>query len=210
MSGSNLKLEDDFEKKAVRYRAALNLMTTRINNLLDFRAAEDNEIPCTVSSRVKTFKSTLDKTIRKTGKKIEDITIDDIIESARDIAGVRICVLFKRHIADLEKAIRKIPGMTTVNKKDYITNPKPNGYSGLHLIVQVEIYADDGTDLVPVEVQIRTKAQDLWAELEHYLYKNKGVFPDEFGNLFKLIAKELAKIEELGEKIINKLLGHNP
>lgn len=202
------KLENEFGKRAIQYNGALNLITTRINNLLEFKTAEGKEIPCTVSHRLKTFRSTIEKITRKTEKDVEDIDIDDILENVRDIAGIRICVLFKRHIADLEAAIRKIPGMTIIKRKDYISEPKPNGYSSLHLIVQVEIYTDDGTELVPVEVQLRTKAQDLWAELEHYLYKNKGTFPEEFRNLFKQIAKWIDGIDRLGERII-KLIGRS-
>ena len=93
--------------------------------------------------------------------------------------------------------------MSITKTKDYLNEPKSNGYSSLHLIVHVEIYTEEGTTLVPVEIQLRTKAQDLWAELEHYLYKNKGVFPEEFKALFKQIAKQLQKIDELGEKIFS-------
>ena len=74
----------------------------------------------------------------------------------------------------------------------------------------VEISTDEGTELIPVEIQLRTKAQDLWAELEHYLYKaKKGFFPEEFKSLFKQIAKQLIKIDDLGEKIF-ELINQNP
>ncbi len=201
------QLEIEYNKKVVDYNAALSLMATRINNLLALRKRDNNEIPCTISSRLKCFDSALEKAVRKTGKKSNEITLEDIFEQENDIAGARICVLFRRHIPELEKAIKKLPGMTITRTKDYFNTPKPNGYSSLHLILQVEIYTEDGTELIPVEVQLRTKAQDLWAELEHYLYKNKGVFPEEFKSLFKQIAKQLQKIDELGEKIyelINK------
>ena len=195
------QLERDYAKEVVNYSAALALMTTRINNLLALRKRDGQEIPCTVSSRIKCFDSAFEKCVRKTGKKQEDVTLDDIFESENDIAGARICVLFRRHIHELERAIKKLPGMSITKTKDYLNEPKSNGYSSLHLIVQVEIYTEEGTTLVPVEIQLRTKAQDLWAELEHYLYKNKGVFPEAFKALFKQIAKQLQKIDELGEKI---------
>ncbi|MBR3332547.1 hypothetical protein IKG28_02905 [Candidatus Saccharibacteria bacterium] len=190
------ELEKGFEKRKLPYLAAMNTVLTKTNNLLLY-----NNIPCSISCRPKTFASAMEKATRKTGKKVEEITIDDIFDNETDIAGERICVLFKRHIFELEKSIKKIPGMSVTKRKDYITIPKQNGYSSLHLIVQVEVYTTDGTELVPVEIQLRTKAQDLWAELEHYLYKNKGVFPEEFRGLFKQIAKWITKIDELGEQI---------
>jgi putative GTP pyrophosphokinase len=54
--------------------------------------------------------------------------------------------------------------------KDYIKNPKPNGYQSLHLLVQVPVFMSDCEELVCVEVQIRTIAMDFWASLEHKIF----------------------------------------
>ena len=60
-----------------------------------------------------------------------------------------------------------------ITQKDYIRNPKPNGYRSLHLVLRVPIFLSSHTELVPVEVQIRTIAMDFWASLEHQLrYKS--------------------------------------
>ena len=204
------QLEIEYRKKVVDYKAALDLVVTRINSLLAMKNRDGGEIPCTISSRPKSFDSALEKAVRKTTKKPEEITLEDIFENENDIAGARICVLFRHHIPELERAIRRLPGMTIIKTKDYLSIPKPNGYSSLHLICLVEISTDDGTELIPVEIQLRTKAQDLWAELEHYLYKSKkGFFPEEFKSLFKQIAKQLVKIDDLGEKIF-ELINKNP
>jgi len=58
--------------------------------------------------------------------------------------------------------------------KDYIANPKPNGYKSLHLIVKVPIFLSGSIEVVPVEVQIRTVAMDFWASLEHKIYYKFG------------------------------------
>jgi hypothetical protein len=62
--------------------------------------------------------------------------------------------------------------------KDYIQNPKPNGYRSLHMIIRVPVYFMNRKQLVPVEVQIRTESMDLWASLEHDI-KYKSLYTDE-------------------------------
>ena len=39
--------------------------------------------------------------------------------------------------------------------KDYIKNPKPNGYRSLHYVVIIPIYLSSGKEYMKVEVQIR-------------------------------------------------------
>ncbi len=58
----------------------------------------------------------------------------------------------------------------TLEVKDYVANPKPNGYKSLHLIVSVPVFMSDRVEDVPVELQIRTVAMDFWASLEHKIY----------------------------------------
>lgn len=57
-----------------------------------------------------------------------------------------------------------------VQIKDYIKNPKANGYHSLHLIVKIPIFMSDRMEHVYVEIQIRTIAMDFWASLEHKIY----------------------------------------
>ena len=54
--------------------------------------------------------------------------------------------------------------------KDYIREPKENGYQSLHVIVEVPVFLSTGAHAVAVEVQIRTIAMDFWASLEHKIY----------------------------------------
>ena len=60
-----------------------------------------------------------------------------------------------------------------VARRDYIENPKESGYRSLHLVIRIPVFLSSHTELVPVEVQIRTIAMDFWASLEHQLrYKS--------------------------------------
>ena len=61
--------------------------------------------------------------------------------------------------------------------KDYIKNPKQNGYRSLHVIYAVPVFLSSGPHYTPVEVQFRTIAMDYWASLEHAL-RYKTDLPD--------------------------------
>ncbi|KAE9133845.1 hypothetical protein PF010_g2664 [Phytophthora fragariae] len=66
--------------------------------------------------------------------------------------------------------LRKQHDLEILEEKDYIKNPKPNGYQSLHLLVKVPIFMSDRQEQVCVEVQIRTIAMDFWASLEHKIF----------------------------------------
>ena len=62
------------------------------------------------------------------------------------------------------------PDVTVIEVEDYIAHPKPNGYMSFHMIIEIPVLLSDRVERVPVEVQIRTIAMDLWASLEHKIY----------------------------------------
>ena len=83
--------------------------------------------------------------------------------------------------------------MEVLNVKDYIGNPKENGYRSLHLIVTVPVFFSDETKNVPVEIQIRTIAMDFWASLEHQMkYKS-----NEIDNSDRIVAELKACSEDI-------------
>ena len=84
----------------------------------------------------------------------------------------------------------------TVEKKDYIANPKPNGYRSLHLIISVPVFFSQQKRDMKVEIQIRTIAMDFWASLEHQI-KYKKVIPDQDNIVAKLraCADDIARID---------------
>ncbi|MDE7366660.1 MAG: GTP pyrophosphokinase family protein, partial [Lachnospiraceae bacterium] len=65
--------------------------------------------------------------------------------------------------------------ITVIKTKDYIQNPKPNGYRSLHLILEVPVFLSDRKQTMKVEVQIRTIAMDFWASLDHQLRYKKSL-----------------------------------
>ena len=75
----------------------------------------------------------------------------------------------------LSEALLRQDDVKLIAQKDYIQQPKPNGYRSLHLIVRVPVFFADQRRDLPVEVQIRTIAMDFWASLEHQLKYKQNV-----------------------------------
>ncbi|MBR5316087.1 MAG: GTP pyrophosphokinase family protein, partial [Firmicutes bacterium] len=96
--------------------------------------------------------------------------------------------------------------VTLITKKDYIKNPKPNGYRSLHLVLSVPVYLMGGVQEVPVEIQIRTVAMDFWASLEHQLrYKKTKDYPQHIDVELKACAEVSAKLDLRMQKIFDEL-----
>ena len=61
-------------------------------------------------------------------------------EHLKDIAGVRVVCSFQADVYSLAEALLSQDDVTLLEKKDYIANPKPNGYRSLHMIVGIPIF----------------------------------------------------------------------
>ncbi|MCL2255326.1 MAG: GTP pyrophosphokinase family protein [Firmicutes bacterium] len=104
-----------------------------------------------------------------------DVSLDSARESILDIAGIRVICNFVDDIYTVERLLLKQPDITLLNRKDYIVEPKENGYRSLHIIIKVPVYLSSKIEYVPVEIQMRTIAMDYWASLEHMMrYKNSA------------------------------------
>jgi putative GTP pyrophosphokinase len=149
------------------YKFALDEMSTKINILKDeFNYIHDYNPIEHVNSRLKSPESIFKKVQRKG----IDFSLQSIKENIKDIAGMRITCSFISDIYELSRMIAKQKDIRIVEYKDYIKNPKPNGYQSLHMIVEIPIFMSDREELTLVEVQIRTIAMDFWASLEHKIY----------------------------------------
>lgn len=119
-----------------------------------------------IKTRVKKKKSI----IRKLEQKHIQPTPYNAHKHLRDIAGVRLICSFTSDIYKMMEVLKSQDDLKIIKMKDYIENPKANGYQSLHLLVEVPIFLSDGSVHMTVEVQIRTIAMDFWASLEHKLY----------------------------------------
>ncbi|MEH7250625.1 GTP pyrophosphokinase family protein [Neobacillus niacini] len=164
----NLKtIKIELTRFMMAYKFAIDEMTTKINILRDeFNYIHDYNPIEHVNSRLKSPESIFKKVQRKG----IDFTLDSIKENIKDIAGMRITCSFLSDIYELSRMIANQKDIRILEYKDYIKNPKPNGYQSLHMIVEIPIFMSDREELTLVEVQIRTIAMDFWASLEHKIY----------------------------------------
>ncbi|GAA1511827.1 GTP pyrophosphokinase [Nocardioides humi] len=151
----------------LHYKFGLDEILTKINILREELAFRGTGNPIEhVSSRLKSPESLRAKAAR-IGCPLE---LDAIAGQITDIAGVRIVCSF---IADAYQVLDMLttqPDVTVRTIKDYVAQPKPNGYRSLHAIVEIPVFLSDAVRTVTVELQIRTAAMDFWASVEHKIY----------------------------------------
>ena len=123
-----------------------------------------------IKTRLKSPKSIMEKMIRRG----YPLTVESIEQNLFDIAGVRVICSFTSDIYKLADALLKQDDVFLLQKKDYIQNPKPNGYRSLHLIISTPIFLQSEKRMMKVEVQLRTIAMDAWASLEHKIRYKKS------------------------------------
>lgn len=172
---------------------------TKLNVLKEeFTLCHDRNPINSVSSRLKSPASIIEKLKRK-GVKPSFAAAENTLN---DIAGVRVCCMFTDDVYMLADAILKQDDITLVEKRDYIANPKKNGYRSLHLIVSVPIFLSNEKRLVKVEIQFRTIAMDFWASVEHQLrYKKDYEYTEQMANELLLCAQTCADLDQRMEKL---------
>ena len=154
------------------YRCAMMEVETKFNVLNEELSLQYDRNPIeTIKTRLKSPESILEKLHCKN----YPVTVDSIEQNLNDIAGVRVICAFPSDIYQLEEAFLKQDDIRLVERKDYIANPKSNGYRSLHLIVEIPIFLHDHKRLMRVEVQFRTISMDWWASLEHKIRYKKGL-----------------------------------
>ena len=162
------ELRDEFQRFLREYEFGMREIETKISILRDEFTHDHAYNPIEhVKSRLKTPDSIVEKVARRG---IEDPDFDRIREEITDIAGVRVTCSFVADVYRLFDLLTQQDDVTVRVVKDYIANPKPNGYKSLHAIIEVPVFLSTGPLLVPVEVQFRTIAMDFWASLEHKIY----------------------------------------
>lgn len=179
---SLLALRDEFTRFMMSYRFGIDEVMTKLNILRDeFNYVHDYNPIEHVASRLKSP----DSIILKAHRKNIPFTLRDIKEQVLDVAGVRVTCSFQSDIYKVRDMLVGQQDLTVLEERDYIAEPKPNGYKSLHLIVQVPVYMSDRVEPVTVEIQIRTIAMDFWASLEHKIYYkyDKAVPPELIAEL---------------------------
>lgn len=192
-----------YKELTMMYACAIKEVQTKFEVLnLEFSTRYDRNPISSIQTRLKSTASIAEKMIRR------DIyfSLENVENQIHDIAGVRVVCSYVDDIYRLAEAFTKQDDVTLLERKDYIANPKPNGYRSLHLIVGIPVFFYNQRKIMKVEVQIRTIAMDFWASLEHEM-KYKQEVSEQLGIVEQLrvcadtIAQTDAKMMELRKQL---------
>lgn len=192
-----------FNELMNRYESAIKEVYTKLEILKnDFRLHYQRDCIAMIQSRIKSPASILSK-LKRRGI---PISLESIQKELNDVAGIRVICTFIDDIYTLVDKLGSQDDIVVVTTKDYIKNPKPNGYRSYHMIVEVPVFFSDAKENIRVEIQIRTVAMDFWASLE-YDIKYKKEFENCDGIVRELkecadtIAETDRRMMELRDKI---------
>lgn len=172
------------------YESAIREVKTKLEILdSEFKTKYDYNPIHHIEDRLKSPQSILGKLQRKG----LSFSSHNARTALNDIAGVRVICNYVEDIYSVADYLTKQDDVTLIKTKDYIKQPKPNGYRSLHLVIETPVFLSDGKEIVNVEVQIRTIAMDFWASLEHQLkYKTDSDVSAELAQQLKECAETIA------------------
>ena len=188
------------------YSCAIREVKTKLEVLNDELSIKNSRNPIEfITSRVKQPFSIVEK-LRRKGF---DISLKSVMDNLNDVAGIRVICSFVDDIYSVSRMLTKQDDVKLIEVKDYIKNPKPNGYRSLHLIIEIPVFFSDSKTNLRVEVQIRTIAMDFWASLEHQLrYKavNSANIPEKIAAELKECADTIAETDLRMQNIHNEMI----
>lgn len=193
----------NFQEIMMMYNCAVREVKTKFEVLNDELAVNNNRNPIEViKSRLKKPQSIYQKLMRKG----LPVSTESMFENLNDVAGIRVVCTFVDDIYEIARMLARQDDITVVEVKDYIKNPKENGYRSYHMIVEVPVFFSKRKMNMKVEVQLRTIAMDFWASLEHTMkYKkdiqNSEIISDELKHCADLIAETDLKMQAINNKI---------
>lgn len=193
------KIEKELKRFLMTYKFGLEEVKTKINILNEeFQYVHDYNPIDHTKSRIKSPESIL----RKINRNNLELSMSSIRENIKDIAGMRIICSFTSDIYAIAEMLTKQEDLKVIEHKDYIKNPKENGYQSLHLILQVPVFLSDRVEEINVEIQIRTVGMEFWASLEHKIYyKYDKDIPKDLRKELKETATIVSELDKRMEKL---------
>ena len=194
---------EPFMHLMMQYRCAMLEVTTKLEVLNNELSMQNNSNPFeSIKCRLKTPESIVEKMQRRG----IEFSVKNVEENLTDIAGVRVICSFISDIYRLADCLASQDDIIVVARKDYIKQPKENGYRSLHLILDVPIFLTNEKKHMKVEVQFRTIAMDFWASLDHKVeYKKKIQDSEEIANELRECAKIISEVDTRMENIMIQL-----
>ena len=187
------------------YSAAVREVRTKVEILdEEFRTRYAHNPIHHIDSRLKSPQSMMKKLARKGLPQ----TLEAAEANLNDIAGIRIVCNYLDDIYRIADLLQRQRDVEFVHRRDYIENPKESGYRSLHLVIRIPVFLSSHTELVPVEVQIRTIAMDFWASLEHQLrYKSNHETTQQLRRRLQHCAEASAALDREMQDIYREING---
>lgn len=183
----------EFIKLMSCYKCAMMEIETKFNVLNEEYSFKFDRNPISsIKTRLKSLPS-IQKKMKQRGLEPD---LSSLEKNLNDIAGVRVICAFPEDVYVLSEALLRQDDITLIEMKDYIANPKANGYRSLHMIVETPIFLTQGKRMMKVEIQLRTIAMDFWASLEHQMrYKKDVEFTPEMADELYRCAETSAELD---------------
>ena len=178
-------MEETFYKNSiVLLEGAMNEIITRLNTIRKYKLIYNDRDPIEyITSRIKSEKSMKEKLERKN----LPVTLESALNKVFDAVGVRIICSYIDDVYEIVKMLKQYKDLKVIKEKDYIKNPKENGYRSYHIVFQMKLDIAGEIKPVFIEIQIRTIAMDFWSSLEHQMKYKKNIENQD------IIVKELKR-----------------
>ena len=164
--------ETFYKDSIVLLEGAMNEIITRLNTIKKYKEVHNNRDPIEyISSRIKSEESMKEKLERKN----LPITLESALTKVYDAVGIRIICSYIDDVYEIVDMLKKYNDLKVIKEKDYIKNPKENGYRSYHIVFQLLLDIAGEIKPVFIEIQIRTIAMDFWSSLEHQMKYKKNI-----------------------------------
>ncbi|MBQ1327859.1 MAG: GTP pyrophosphokinase family protein [Eubacterium sp.] len=194
---------EEFAKYMAMYRCAIMEIETKLKVLNEEFSLQYDRNPFeSIETRLKNPLSIVDKMVKRN----VPLTVENMERDITDIAGIRVVCSFKEDLYKLADLLVEQDDVLLLSRKDYIKNPKDNGYRSLHLLLDIPIFLAEGKKHMKIEVQFRTIAMDFWASVDHKLkYKKEVKCPEEVQDRLKRCADILSGLDDEMEAVRKKI-----
>ena len=196
----------EFQQAMMMYTCAIREVKTKLEVLNDELSIKNQRNPIEmIKSRVKKPISIVEKLQRRN----LPVTLESMMNNLDDVAGIRVICSFVDDIYSVANMLVSQDDITVIAIKDYIKNPKPNGYRSYHLIIEIPVFFSEEKKNLRVEVQIRTVAMDFWASLEHDIRykKDRSKLPAGLNEEMLSCGDEIAAIDRKMQAMYRKIQG---
>lgn len=197
-TGKIVDFLSEYKELLMRESCAIKEVKTKLEVLnTEYNVRSKRNPINNIQTRLKSTSSIIQK-IHRIGA---PVSVESIEENLNDIAGIRVVCEYIDDIYSIADSLVSQSDITLIRCKDYIKDPKPNGYRSLHLIVSVPVFFSQQTREMKVEVQIRTIAMDFWASLEHQMKYKKDIEGQE--RIVEELRDCAEKISAIDEKMLS-------